>query len=227
LVGLLMQAAYLGGVFWAVRHGLPAGVAGLLGGIQPLLTAMLARPLLGEIVGKRRWFGVAMGFAGVALVLSPGLGTASGIAPVPLLVCSLGVIGLTFGTIRQKSLPAGADLRCNAAIQFLAAAIATIPLAILTEDPALDFGMSVWPIDVWLGLAWAVFGLSFGAISLLLLMIRRGAVSAVASMFYLVPPVAALIAFAMFGERLVAVQIVGMVLAAIGVAIASRAQPTR
>jgi len=223
LVGVLMQGAYLAGVFWSVRHGLPAGLAALIGGFQPLLTALLARPLLGEAVGRRRWMGVAMGFAGAALVLLPGLGRPDGIPPVPLLVCCCGVMGLTFGTILQKRLPAGADLRANAAIQFIAAGIVTLPMAVLLEHPDFRFGVQDWVPEVWIGMAWAVLGLSVGAISLLLLMIRRGAVSAVASMFYLVPPTAALIAYAVFGERLIGIQIAGMLLAAAGVALASRA----
>ena len=145
-------------------------------------------------------------------MLLPGLGRPDGIPPVPLLVCCCGVMGLTFGTILQKRLPAGADLRANAAIQFIAAGIVTLPMAVLLEHPDFRFGVQDW-----------VLGLSVGAISLLLLMIRRGAVSAVASMFYLVPPTAALIAYAVFGERLIGIQIAGMLLAAAGVALASRA----
>lgn len=222
LVGVLMQGVYLAGVFWSVRHGLPAGLAGLIGGLQPLLTALLAQRLLGEAVGRLRWIGVLLGFGGAALVLAPGINAASGIPPLAVAICMAGVVGLTFGTILQKRLPAAADLRCNAAIQFIAAAIVTIPAAQWLEQPGWDFGMRDWATPVWLGLAWAVLGLSFGAISLLLLMIRRGAVSAVASMFYLVPPTAALIAYFAFGEILVPVQVAGMVIAAIGVAIASR-----
>ena len=226
LVGVLMQGAYLAGVFWSVRHGLPAGLAALIGGFQPLLTALLARPLLGEAVGRRRWLGVGLGFVGAALVLLTGLGRPDGIPPWPLLVCCGGVIGLTFGTIVQKRLPAGADLRANAAIQFIAAGIVTLPMAVLLEHPDFHFGVTDWVPQVWLGMLWAVLGLSVGAISLLLLMIRRGAVSAVASMFYLVPPTAALIAYAVFGERLVGLQIAGMLLAAGGVALASRPNRT-
>jgi drug/metabolite transporter (DMT)-like permease len=227
LVGLLMQGAYLAGVFWSVRHGLPAGLAGLLGGLQPLLTALLAQRLLGEKVGLLRWIGVFLGFGGAALVLAPGLNATGGIQPLPVAICLIGVAGLTFGTILQKRLPAAADLRSNAAIQFIAAGIVTIPAAQWLEQPGWDFGMRHWAAPVWFGLAWAVLGLSFGAISLLLLMIRRGAVSAVASMFYLVPPTAALIAYFAFDEILVPAQVVGMAVAAVGVAIASRAPSKR
>lgn len=221
VAGVLMQGAFLAGVFWSVRHGLPAGVAALVGGLQPLLTATLAFPLLGERVRARRWLGIGVGFAGAALVLLPGLlGAATeGIPALPLAVCLGGVVGMTLGTIWQKRTAAGADLRTNAAVQFIGAAVVTAPLAVLTEEDGLD-----WAWEAWIGMLWAVFGLSVGAISLLLVLIRRGAVSGVASLFYLVPPAAALIAFAAFGERLTLVQIAGMAIAAAGVALASRAE---
>ena len=222
LVGVLMQGAYLAGVFWAVRHGLPAGVAALIGGLQPLMTAALAFPLLGERVGARRWMGIGIGFAGAFLVLLPGLGKAHGIPLVPLFVCLAGVVGLTLGTIRQKRTPAHADLRTNAAVQFLGACAVTAPIAAWTEPGFLELAWRGWALEAWIGLIWAVFGLSVGAISLLLLMIRRGAVSGVASLFYLVPPVAALIAFVAFDEQLTLIQIAGMSIAAVGVAVASR-----
>ena len=126
--------------------------------------------------------------------------------------------GMTLGTIWQKRTGGGADLRTNACVQFLGAAAVTLPVAALTETWQFD---GSW--QAWVGLLWAVYGLSLGAISLLLVLIRRGAVAGVASLFYLVPPVVALLAFFLFGEHLGPVQIAGMVLAASGVAVASRA----
>lgn len=219
VAGALIQGVYLGGVFWAARHGMPAGVSALIAGLQPLLTAMLAYPLLGERVGARRWAGIALGFAGAMLVLLPALGTAAAKAvPVPAVLASFAAMaGITLGTIWQKRTAVAADLRTNACVQFLAAAALTIPLAWATESWSFD---GSW--QVWAGLLWAVYGLSLGAISLLLLLIRRGAVAGVASLFYLVPPVVAALAFVVLGERLAPVQVAGMVLAATGVALASR-----
>lgn len=219
--GLLIQAAYLGSVFWAVRHGLPAGIAALIAGLQPLLTAALAGPLLAEVVDRRRWTGIATGFVGAVLVLAPQLGLASGIPPIPAAVCIGGMASITLGTIWQKRTAGAADLRTNAAVQFLAALVVTAPLAYATETGQFDPTPALWA-----GLLWSVFGLSFGAISLLLMLIHRGAVAGVAALFYLVPPVAAGLAFLLFGERLGPLQIGGMALAALGVAIASR-QATR
>ncbi len=218
VAGVLMQGVYLGGVFWSVRHGLPAGISALVTGLQPLLTAVLAFPLLRERVGVRRWAGIALGFGGALLVLQPQLRAGpGGILIVPLLVCGAGMVGMTLGTIWQKRTASTADLRTNAAVQFIGAALVAIPAAALTETGRFD---ASW--QAWTGLAWAVCGLSVGAISLLLILIKRGAVAGVASLFYLVPPVVAVLAFAFFGEQLSALQVVGMAVAAAGVAVASR-----
>ncbi len=223
IAGVLMQGIYLGGVFWAVRHGLPAGISALVTGLQPLLTALLAFPLLGERVGARRWAGIGLGFGGALLVLQPQLrpGPSSLLTGpallMPLLACGAGMVGMTLGTIWQKRTASTADLRTNAAVQFIGAAVVAIPTAALTETGRFD---ATW--QAWGGLAWAVCGLSLGAISLLLVLIKRGAVAGVAALFYLVPPVVAVLAFALFGEQLSSLQVAGMAVAATGVAVASR-----
>lgn len=217
VAGVLMQGMYLGAVFWAVRHGLPAGISALIAGLQPLLTGALAFPLLGERVVPQRWLGIAVGFLGAVLVLSPAMRTIGVLPILPLVVCFGGMVAMTLGTIWQKRTAFGADLRTNAAVQFLGAAIVTAPLALLLEHGHFDGSLAVWA-----GLLWAVFGLSVGAITLLMRLIRRGAIAGVASLFYLVPPVAAAMAFVLFGEQLNAIQIGGMLLAALGVAIANR-----
>lgn len=217
VAGVLMQAMFLGGVFWSTRHGLPVGIAALIGGLQPLLTALLSRPLLGERVRPTQWLGIAAGFLGAFLVLAPNLGATGNVPPAGLAACLIGTMAMTLGTIWQKRTAGRVDLRTNAAVQFIGAALVTAPVAALTEDAGFD---GSW--QAWAGLGWAVLGLSVGAIWLLLIMIRRGAVVSVASLFYLVPPVAAVIAFFLFGERLYPIQIGGMALAAMGVAIASR-----
>ncbi|MDB5980999.1 MAG: EamA family transporter [Pseudomonas sp.] len=220
VAGVLLQGVYLGGVFWSVAHGLPAGISALLAGLQPLLMALLAYPLLGETVGVRRWVGILLGFVGAVLVLAPHL--ASGLANISLtslLVGCVAVLGITFGTLWQKRTASEIDLRTNAAVQFLGAALFTSPIALLTEQGRFDM---TW--QAWTGLAWAVFGLSIGAISLLLIMIKRGSVASVASLFYLVPPVVAVLAYLLFGEQLSRVQMAGMLVAAIGVVNATRVQ---
>lgn len=223
VAGVLLQGVYLGGVFWSVAHGLPAGISALLAGLQPLLTALLAYPLLGESVGARRWVGILLGFIGAVLVLAPHL--ASGLAdisPLTLIVGFVAMLGITFGTLWQKHTASQIDLRTNAAVQFFGAALFTAPIALLTEQGRFDM---TW--QAWTGLAWAVFGLSIGAISLLLIMIKRGSVASVASLFYLVPPVVAVLAYVLFGEQLSLLQMAGMLVAAIGVVIATRVQQAK
>ena len=217
VAGILLPGRYLGGVLWPLRHGLPAGIAALIAGLQPLVTGALVGPLLREHVSPLRWTGIAVGFLGAALVVAPKLGAADGFPPFALAVCLFGTVSITLGTIWQKRTAAKVDLRTNTVVQFLGALAVTLPVALLIEDNRFDFAP-----ELLIGLAWAVFGLSMGAIGLLLVLIRRGAVAGVASLLYLVPPVSALMAYALFGETLAPIQIAGMIVAAVGVALASR-----
>lgn len=219
VAGVLMQGLYVAGVFWSVSQGLPAGIIALVGSLQPLLTAMLARPLLGEFVSRRRWAGIATGFLGAALVLAPKLGAAgaSGIPPVALAAGLGAMVAMTLGTLWQKRTAGGIELIPNACIQFVGAALLTAPLALLTESGRFEIGL---PLAA--GMAWSVLVNSVAGILLLLWLIRRGAVAGVASLLFLVPPVAAGLAHLLFGEALSPVQLVGMAVAAAGVGLAHR-----
>ena len=175
--------------------------------------------------GLAEWIAQSLGALGAlpviaivgVVVLVLAFGSSSRLAHTYGVAVFGAMAGMTLGTIWQKRTGGGADLRTNACVQFLGAAAVTLPVAALTETGQFD---GSW--QAWVGLLWAVYGLSLGAISLLLVLIRRGAVAGVASLFYLVPPVVALLAFFLFGEHLGPVQIAGMVLAASGVAVASR-----
>ncbi|WP_210493494.1 DMT family transporter [Microvirga antarctica] len=215
VAGVLLHGFYLGGVFWAVKHGLPAGITALVAGLQPLVTGLLALPLLGERVSPRRWLGIGLGFLGAVLVILPKLG--DGAPPAALLAAILAMLSITLGTIWQKRTAGALDMRVNATIQYMGAAAVTAPMVLLTENAHMDMS---WPLIG--ALAWAVLGLSIGAIGLLLYLIRHGAVTGVATLLYLVPPVAAVMAYLLFGETLSLIQVVGMGCAAIGVAVASR-----
>lgn len=217
IAGALMQGVYVGGVFWAIKHGLPAAVAALISGLQPLLTGMLAGPLLGERVSRRRWLGIAIGFAGALLVLEPSLRGTGAVPPTAVIACLVATLGITLGTLWQKRFGIDSDLRTSAAVQFIGGFILVLPLAIVTERHPF-----IIDADLFIGLAWSVLVLSVAAALLLLRLIRGGAVAKVTSLFYLVPPFTALMAFALFGEELVAVQILGMAVAAGGVALANR-----
>ncbi|QQS53977.1 MAG: DMT family transporter [Candidatus Competibacteraceae bacterium] len=209
--GLLIHAIYLGGVFLAIKHGLPAGITALVVGMQPLLTAVSAGWLLGERVSARRWAGLALGFIGLVLVVSGKFGVGAELGPmlVPALVA---LLGITAGTLYQKRFCTGFDLRTGSVIQFVPSAIVTaIAIALFTE-----FQIS-WTGQFMFALGWLVLVLSIGAISLLNLLIHSGSAVNVASLFYLVPLSTALIAWAVFGETLPPISLVGMVLAVGGV----------
>ena len=217
LSGILLHGLYLGGMFWAVSSGIPAGIAALIAGLQPLATGLLVGPLLGEHVSSQRWTGIIVGLFGALLVITPKLGVVDGLQPLPLLVCVLAMISMTVGTIWQKRTGGNEDLRTSTIVQYVGAALVTLPVAFVVEHGRFDANLSFG-----IGLLWAVFGLSIGGIGFLLFLIRRGAVAGVASLFYLVPPVSALIAYVLFGETLTPVQIVGMAVAVAGIALTSR-----
>ena len=219
VVGLLMHASYLGGVFAAIHLGMPAGLVALVVGLQPILTAIVVGPMLGETVSWRQWLGFVLGFGGAALVLSErygfGSGGSGGIAAPVLAVC--GLFGATAGTLYQKRFCAQVNIWTGAVIQYAAAAV---PIAVLAY--AFETMRITWSGPFIGAMAWLVLVLSLGAVSLLYLLLRRGAVSKVASLFFLIPPTTALIAWAMFGERLGPAALAGMAVAAAGVALVQR-----
>lgn len=214
--GLLVHAVYLGGVFIAIKQGLPAGITALVVGMQPLLTALGAGWLLGERVVGRQWLGLALGFVGVALVVSGKFGDTVALGPmlVPAL-CAL--LGITLGTLYQKRYCARFDLRTGSVIQFVPTALATLPVILLVDGFHVE-----WTAHFVFALAWLVLVLSIGAISLLNLLIRSGSAVNVASLFYLTPLSTALIAFLMFDEKLGWLAVLGMGLAVSGVYLVAR-----
>ncbi len=213
--GVLVHAVYLGGVFVAIGHGLPAGVTALLVGMQPLLTALGSGWLLGEKVSARQWGGLGLGFVGVVLVVSGKLGDgALGPMLIPALVA---LFGITAGTLYQKRFCASFDLRSGSVIQFVPSALLTAIAVALFEDYRIE-----WTGQFAFALGWLVLVLSLGAISLLNLLIRSGSAVNVASLFYLTPPTTALIAFVVFGEKFTLTAAFGMVLAVSGVYLVAR-----
>jgi drug/metabolite transporter (DMT)-like permease len=213
--GLLVHAIYLGGVFMSISKGLPAGVASLVVGIQPLLTAVGAGWLLNETVLKRQWFGLLLGFVGVALVVSGKIGSGFGLDALWPALAALA--GITAGTLYQKRFCPSFDWRTGAIAQFLPTAIATGIVVVLSGDYRVD-----WVPDFIFALGWLVLVLSLGAVSLLNMLIRRGTAVNLASLFYLVPPSTALIAWLLFDERLAGMALVGMALAVWGVYLARK-----
>jgi drug/metabolite transporter (DMT)-like permease len=210
VTGILLQAGYLGGVFASIHNGMPAGVSALITGLQPLVTAVLAVQLLGEKLRGRQWLGLVLGLVGVVLVV----GDRAEAVAIPAEAVGLAVFALgsiSFGTVWQKLHGQGVDMRTGAALQFMAAAVALAPFTLL------ETRRIAWSGELVFAMAWLVFVLSLGAIFLLLYLIRRGAATQVASLFYLVPPTTALIAWPLFGETYSLVSAAGMGLAMLAV----------
>lgn len=215
VAGLLLQGGYLLGVFEAIRHGMAAGVAALIVGLQPVLTAMLGW-VVQERVSRRQWAGLLLGFFGVALVVWDRLAL-TGLSATSVSMAVAALLAITAGTLYQKRFCPRFDLRTGSVIQFAAALALVVPISLLTETRQI-----VWTLPLVGALAWSIVALSIGAISLLFLLIRRGAATQVASLMYLTPAVTALMAWTLFGERISPLMGVGMFVTAIGVASMSR-----
>jgi drug/metabolite transporter (DMT)-like permease len=217
--GVLIQALYLGAVWWAVANGVPAGVSGLIAALQPIFTALLAPVLMGESITRRQWGGISLAVAGITLVLSPKLigltSEALGLVALPIGINIIGMASVTLGSFYQKRFIPTANLLTSTAFQNVGAFMALLPVAIATETLTMR-----WTPTTITVMAWSVVGLSMGATMLFFWIIRRGAVSRAAALIYLIPPTVAVEAFVLFGESLTLVQIGGMVVTVIGVALA-------
>ena len=216
VAGALLHGGYLSGVFLAIHTGMAAGVVALIVGIQPLLTAFLSASMVGERVSGRQWMGLVLGFGGVTLVVWDKLGF-GGLSGAGFAFSTLALVSITLGTLYQKRYCADLDLWSGSVIQFVAAALVLLPFALAFETMRV-----AWSGQFVFALGWLIFVLSLGAISLLHLLIRRGAATRVSALFYLVPPTTALLAFLIFGEKLGLAAVAGMAIAAAGVAIAVR-----
>jgi drug/metabolite transporter (DMT)-like permease len=208
--GALLQAGYLGGVFASLHHGMPAGVSALVTSMQPVLTAVLGGWLLRERVTSRQWLGLVLGFVAVLLVVGERI-RIEGLGGVAIGLSVLALLSITLGTIWQKRHGAGVDLRTGAAVQFIAAAVVLAPFALAER------GTVRWSGEFVFALVWLVVVLSIGAIFLLLTLIKRGRATQVSSLFYLVPPTTALIAWPLFGETYSLTAAAGMALAMLAV----------
>ena len=214
--GLLVHGLYLGGVFVGIRLGVEAGVSSLIVATQPLLVAAVAGVFLGEHLAGRQWLGMALGLCGVALVLAQKLGHGTG-SPAGVVACLVALGGISAGTLYQKRHGAQVDLLTGNVVQYAAAACLCGLGAAMAEHWRIE-----WTPALIVALAWLVLALSLGAVSLLYLMIRRGAAASVSSLFFLVPPVTALLGWLIFGETMAPPALLGLVLAVVGVALVVR-----
>jgi drug/metabolite transporter (DMT)-like permease len=221
VVGLLVHAGYLGGVWSAVKLGLGAGTCALVAGLQPVLTALwvagFARPR--QRIAPRQWIGLGLGLVGLLLVVGDKLGVGE-VTPHNLALAVAALLSITAGTLYQKRFVLPCDVRSANLVQLAAAFVATLPFA-WAETEAVR-----WVAPLAGAMAWSVLVLTLGGSSLLYLLMQRGAATHVASLMYLVPPCTAVLAWLAFDERLTATVLAGLAGTAIGVALVVR-EPVR
>jgi len=217
LAGALMQGIYLCAGYGAVAKGLSPSVMALLGALQPLLTALLAVPLLKEIPTARTWRGLALGALGVGLVVAPAMraGSPQSVSPWIVLIGVLAILSITLGTLLQKTSIARADIRASSAWQNVGAMLVAGVLVTIAGGPA---ALRWIPgAALWTGLAWAAIVLSGLGTWLLVGLVRHGQAARAAALMFLAPPLAAVQAALLFGDRLTALQWLGMAVAGAGV----------
>lgn len=215
-IGALVHFVYLGGVFAGLAQGVEAGVAAMIVGLQPILTALVARQVLGERLVAVQWLGMVLGLGGVALVVTRKLEAGIG-DPLGVLFCFLSLIGIAFGSILQKTRSVQTPMRSGNAVQFASGALCCLILALMFESMTIE-----WTPDFIFALVWLIAVLSLGAVAILYWLIERGAASEVASLFFLVPPCTAVFAYFLFGEVLGPLEIAGMGVTALGVLLVNR-----
>jgi drug/metabolite transporter (DMT)-like permease len=215
VTGVLMHAGYLGGVWAAVKVGMGSGLSALIVGLQPVLTAIWLSSRGGHVT-RRQWQGLALGFIGLAMVVSRKLEGGVEVTPWSLTMALMALVSITTGTLYQKRFVQVCDVRSANAVQLIAAFVVTLPIACL-ETEAVQ-----WNAQMMGAMAWSVVGLTLGGSSLLYVLIQRGAAATVTSLMYLVPPTTAVIAWFLFDEAITAVTLAGIALTAVGVSLVVR-----
>jgi len=215
VTGVLMHAGYLGGVWDAVKVGMGSGLSALIVGLQPVLTAIWLSSRGGHVT-RRQWQGLALGFLGLAMVVSRKLEGGIEVTPWSLTMALMALVSITTGTLYQKHFVQPCDVRSANAVQLMAAFVVTLPIACL-ETEAVQ-----WNTQMIGAMAWSVVGLTLGGSSLLYVLIQRGAAATVTSLMYLVPPTTAVIAWFLFDEAITFVTLAGIAVTAVGVSLVVR-----
>ena len=215
ITGILFHGFYLGGVFFSYSVGLTATLSALIVGLQPILTNILSGPILNERVTIIQWFGITLGFIGTVMVIGYEIG--SSIPLLGVLSSIVALLGATIATIWQKKFTNNITLSVNNFYQAFAASIFLIIVSILFEIPFINFDMRFI-----LSMGWQIIMVSFGAYAILMYLIKKGTASKTSNLFFLVPPVTAVMAWMVLGEKLFVIDIVGLLICAFGVYIATR-----
>jgi drug/metabolite transporter (DMT)-like permease len=216
-LGLTLQGLYLGGVWEAIAQGSPAGVASVVTSTQPILVSILAFILLKERLLRNQMIGLFLGFTGVLLVLWPAFSEAGTMTVIAFCLLIVGLTGSTSATLIQKKYGESLPLLAGTTYQFLFAGVILTLLSLFSNQRNIE-----WNVQSTLAMAWAVIVTSIIAVVALLWMLQRGSAAKVSSLLYLVPPVTAIQAWALFGEKLNAQAIIGIAMTALGVALVQR-----
>jgi len=214
LIGLTLHGAYLGGCFFAVSRGMPAGVAALIVSLQPVLVSLFAAKYLNEPLKARAVSGLILGLAGLFVVVIPRINMTgdNAISSVAVAASVIGLLGGTSGTILQKKYGGAIPTLAGTSIQYAATALVLLVLALLFEEPNIT-----WSPDFIGAMTWLVLALSFGAILLLFFLLSHGSAASVSSLYYLVPAVTAIMAFFMFDEHISVLSLIGTAITVVGV----------
>lgn len=214
MIGLSLHGAYLGGCFFAVSRGLPAGITALIVSLQPVLVSLFAARFLGEPLNARSISGLVLGLIGLFVVVIPRInmsGTAA-ISLVSIGACLIGLLGGTSGTILQKKYGGAIPTLAGTSIQYAATALVLLSIAIFFEEPNIT-----WSAQFVGALTWLVLALSFGAILLLFFLLSHGSAASVSSLYYLVPPATAVEAYFFFDEHISVMSMIGTAITVLGV----------
>ena len=213
--GVLFHGVYLGGVFFSISKGMPTGIAALIVTLQPILTNALSGPILKEKVSLKQWTGVLLGFSGAVIVLGFDIGTE--IPTIGLFATVVALIAITTSTIWQKKLSNNLPLSVSNMNQALGGVVFHIVIIILFAEPYIDFSTTFL-----IAMSHQIFLVSFGAFTILMLLIKRNSASKTVSIFFLIPPTSALMAWIFLNESLSNLDLLGFLIATIGVYEATR-----
>ena len=213
--GILFHGIYLGGCWFSLSKGMPAGIVALIVTLQPILTSLLAGPLLGERVTWRQWIGIVLGFGGTLLVL--GIDVLEAFPMIALTASCVALLAITAGTLWQKKLSMEMPLSVNNIYQSFSASIFLLILSFSLESPFINFTTSFV-----LAMAWQIIAVSFGAFTILMFLIKKGSASKTSALFFLIPPVSAVMGWLFVEETLTTYDLIGLCIATFGVYIATR-----
>ena len=214
LIGLTLHGAYLGGCFFAVSRGMPAGVAALIVSLQPVLVSLFAAKYLKEPLSARAILGLILGLIGLFVVVLPrvNMSGTNAISIVAIAASVIGLLGGTSGTILQKKYGEAIPTLAGTSIQYAATAVVLLVIALIFEEPDIE-----WTGNFIGALAWLIFALSFGAILLLFFLLRSGSAASVSSLYYLVPAATAIEAYFIFDEQISPISMLGTLITVFGV----------